>query len=353
MDMAKRTTAKQQRGKTEAMAGDVMVMEQRLAELKGRMALAREKNEAGRRCNPTGTTWASARTDLPVNSQAYAAKVLATKPQRRRDSAGSSDAARVPEALINPLLNPGEPQRLDPPPQGAGASAAARKQRFGAEKYGRFTAEDEAAMDALAGRFASTPVGENPAQGGTRKDLFSWNPSAALPADDDDEYEDLLGPEPPPPSSGMGAGTGSLLDGDYSEADTSEGFAAAVAAWRTGGVAAEPAAAASSSSTWPAAASTPAAPTLAQSVAALTAELGLAPNLPLMEAVRSANEVVGLPAQGTLSEQVKALLATTGVVVQVAVEPRRGLAPQAFSTQTKPNYLELLNLQKRRDGLDP
>ena len=53
--------------------------------------------------------------------------------------------------------------------------------------------------------------------------------------------------------------------------------------------------------------------------------------------------------------QVKALLDTTGVVVPT--EPAGGgqaarSAPRAMETQTaKPNYLALLNAQKRKDGL--
>ena len=65
------------------------------------------------------------------------------------------------------------------------------------------------------------------------------------------------------------------------------------------------------------------------------------------------SQVVGLPNVGTLSEQVHALLQTTGVVVPAA-PPAGGTSaatPRSFATQTKPNYYELLQEQKRRDGL--
>jgi hypothetical protein len=72
--------------------------------------------------------------------------------------------------------------------------------------------------------------------------------------------------------------------------------------------------------------------------------------------VRRANAVVGLQGSGTLSEQVQALIATTGVTVKATAEnvgasSVQARAPQSFATQTKPNYLALLNEQKRRDGL--
>ena len=62
-----------------------------------------------------------------------------------------------------------------------------------------------------------------------------------------------------------------------------------------------------------------------------------------------------LPRNPPCALQVKALLDTTGVVVPT--EPAGGghaarSAPRAMETQTaKPNYLALLNAQKRKDGL--
>ena len=364
MDMANRASVRQQRSRTAAMAEDVVAMEQRLNELRARMAAARERNEAGRQRNPTGTTWASARTDRPVNSQAYAAQVLASKPPRRQGSAPSRTTPASnpppPEPLINPLLEPQKEQEpTQPKPSSTSASAAApRKQRFGAEHHACTSAADEAAMNALAEKFASATSTVTPAapSSSTRKDLYSWDPTAALAKDDDDEYEDLLGPEPPPPSSGMGTGTdsGSLLDGTYNEAEAAASFAAAVAAWRSSGSTASASPVCTISAGTCTGAEGTAAPTLTQSVTALTTELGLPSGLPLVESVRKANEIVGLEAKGTLTEQVQALIETTGVVVSVpSVGGAGGVVrkPQSFSTQTKPNYLELLNEQKRKDGV--
>lgn len=380
MDMANRASLTEQRSKTAAMAGEVLAMEQRLSDLRARMAAARQQNEAGRQRNPTGTTWESARTDRSVNTQAYAAQVLAAKPVQRQSSAPPRGAGKSapPEPLLDPLLTLAEPTVLKPPANGAVAAAAPRKQRFGADKYAPPAVDAEAAMDALVHRIASSapPVGTadplvdprmgNPADGGggsfgTRKDLYAWNPASALAGEDDTEYEDLLGPEHPPPGVAAGGGGGSLLDGAYDETDAAASFAAAVMAWRSGGSAARSAAAGPSAGPALTVEAVPqrggaSAPTLAQSVAALVAELGIEDGLPLVESVHRANTVVGLHGAGTLSEQVQALIATTGVLVGAAAgeagaSAAGARAPQSFATQTKPNYLALLNEQKRRDGL--
>ena len=64
------------RPSSKAMEADVMQMEQRLAELKVNMSRERERRDAQRQKNPTGSVWKSARADAPVNSAAYAEKVL-------------------------------------------------------------------------------------------------------------------------------------------------------------------------------------------------------------------------------------------------------------------------------------
>jgi hypothetical protein len=358
------------------MADDVLAMEQRLSDLRTRMAAARQQNEAGRQRNPTGTTWASARTDRSINTQAYAAQVLATKPVRRQGSAPSRSAGKSapPESLLDPLLTLAELTVPKPPDRGAASALAApRKQRFGANKHATPAVNAEAAMDALVDRIAvAPPVGTaprviapttgDPADGGSsdfgpRRELYAWHPASALARKDETDYEDLLGPEHPPPRAAAGGAGGSLLNGVYDEADAAASFSAAVMAWRSGGSAAGSAAAAPAAHPTSTAAAVPrpgaeSAPTLAESVAALTAELGVEAGLPLVDAVRRANAVVGLQGAGTLSQQVQALIATTGVRVGAGVAAATGArVPQSFTTQTKPNYLALLNEQKRRDGL--
>ena len=231
---------------TSAMEQDVSVMEERLGRLRASMAADRDRRDASRRVNPTGSTWRSSRTDVPVGSK-YSKTVLA--------GGAEAPASRAPAPPVRPLISD----------HGAACSAGTT-------------------TDGL---------------GGTRAGMFEWNPNASVAGGEDGVYESLLGPEPdehpPPPSSGGGA----LLQGSYDPDAASASFRDAVAAWRGGGAA--PTASASATPT----ASAPAAPTLAASVRALSAELGIEPGLPLAQAIAAANSAVGLPGGGTLTAQVR------------------------------------------------
>lgn len=339
---------------TKAMEADVLQMEARLSSLRATMSAEREKRDASRQRNPTGSVWRSARSDAPVNSASYVQQVLksgrkpgapeAQQPMRRvagqPPGAGGLDGGDAARA-IQPLLT--------------GAATAAAPPPGPTEN----------------GAFAKT------------KASFEWNPTASFIdlGGGGNDYEDLLGPEggeshlpPPPAPSGSG---GSLLHGTYDEAANAESFADAVRSWRTGGgetASSSTAAACSSGSpcggssasggvqsgrvqtagqggslldgafneddsaasfaealnAWRsgdgaananaggaaarpsrftvrgAAAPTSTEPTLADKVHALKSELGLPMDASLVEAVRAANAAVGLDNIGTLADQVGA-----------------------------------------------
>ena len=98
---------------TAAMAADVMAMEQRLAALKTTMAGERERRDASRQRNPTGSVWRSARTDVPTSGK-YVSQVLQQKaaPTRAEPLASTSTAfvsgttdagvARADRPLLDP-----------------------------------------------------------------------------------------------------------------------------------------------------------------------------------------------------------------------------------------------------------
>ena len=97
--------------------------------------------------------------------------------------------------------------------------------------------------------------------------------------------------------------------------------------------------------------------TLAQKMAAISAELGLPTDLPMMEAVTQANAVTGLVARGTLFDQVATLMTELGLQQQPPPPPPpqppspRAAASMAVQANAGPNYFELLQQQKRKDGL--
>ena len=387
----------------------MLQMETKLSQLRETMAAEKQKRDAARGVNPTGSVWRSARTDQPTN-RAYVEKVLKSKEPARKPAV-PKDAASAPK--VQPLLT------------GSVAPAVATN------------------VDAPAA-FAKTRAS------------FEWNPASSFAnLDAGNDYEDLLGPEePPPPQEGGGA----LLQGTYDEAENAAAFAEAVKAWRTGGDA-DPATVAASRpvpevggallgagridvadagsmqtsgpstganvaggcaassggslldgpafdeaessasfaealNAWRRGGSTGAGaeasrpsrfraaaatsePTLADKVHALRRELGLPEQSTLVEAVSTANSIVGLQSIGSLSDQVGRLLRETGIrpvagaatpVVPAATDshssartpqsqPSSAARPQSRSggvqTQTAPrkNYYELLQEQKRKDGV--
>ena len=66
--------------KTRTMEADVLQMEARLQQLKSAMSVERERRDASRQRNPTGSVWRSARSDAPVSSGAYVQQVLKVRP---------------------------------------------------------------------------------------------------------------------------------------------------------------------------------------------------------------------------------------------------------------------------------
>ena len=341
---------------TAAMKADVLLMEKRLVALRERMASARHpqnpvsaspcasnptlthppkllsrrsRSEAARSCNPTGATWASARTDRPLNSKAYASAVLAAGPSghEREDSSSGAPPARAWDLQT-----------------AADGGAGGRPQTLvveGALGSSTLTLEGEDGRDGVN-------QNRTPSEA-----LYSWNPGSAIVSDCvDDTRDELLAP--PDPGRGgsssrasaaartlanraeAGGGGGALLEGSYDEAAAAASFQAAVAEWRSGGAAA---------AVPPSAAS----PTLAASIELLTRELHLPAELPLAQAVSAANAAVGLSAGGaTLTQQVSALLEATGLrpTAHASMTPR-----SCLSTQTRPDYYKLLLEQKRRDGI--
>jgi hypothetical protein len=344
----------------------------------------------------------------------------------------------------------------------AGGDAAARAIR-------PLLTEPSAAIVASKGQgFATTQQqqhadGAGSGLGGGTRPTFEWNPAAsqAFGGDDDNEYEDLLGPidaDPPPPQAppprrivgGMGTGGGgggSLLQGTFDEDESAASFQEALRAFRGGEKGPPPASttlsrgggnfggggsdgSGASSGTGgggggsllqgtfdedesaasfqealrafrgekpvvpvaaqrpsrfampkPAAGAAAGQPTLADKVLAIKAELGLPVELPMVEAVRAANGIVGLDSIGSLSDQLGRLLRETGIrpipgaaaaqsggsgggeasgggcnashdeaVGGGARPPSRGGATQ---TQTQPSksFYERLMEQKARDGV--
>jgi hypothetical protein len=342
-------------------------MEQRLADLKANMSQQKEKRDAARQRNPTGSMWKSARSDAPTNS-AYVSQVLDKNRQPTPPDGGArrrtpTDAARETRPLLEPTSMGGavENSKLTSllaaqhPTSFAQANAARRQQQ------------------------QQQPTQEG-SLGGT-KPSFDWNPSAsfAFGGGDDGAFEDLLGPElsaapaPPPLAPAAAAsprGGGSLLDGTFDEEANAASFKEAVRAFRGEPAASEPTQPAGGSlldgtfdeeanaasfqealrafrgepapmkPTKPAGASTtaapsraprfvvqpaaaPAEPTLADKVHCLKEELGLPVAMVMGEAVRAANAAVGLDNLGSLTDQVGRLLRETGV------RPTRGAAPTA------------------------
>ena len=78
---------------TAMMQDEVVVMEQRLQQLRTTMGAERERRTAAQNSNPSGSQWRSARTDVPTGK--YANHALANKPppQKRRNDAGGEASA--------------------------------------------------------------------------------------------------------------------------------------------------------------------------------------------------------------------------------------------------------------------
>mmetsp|Transcript_26352 Transcript_26352/g.43773 ORF Transcript_26352/g.43773 Transcript_26352/m.43773 type:complete len:317 (-) Transcript_26352:337-1287(-) len=311
--------------KTQAMEIDVAAMEQRLSALRANMAAERDRRDQSRRSNPTGSTWKSSRTDVPVSSAGgYVKQVLA--PQQ----SDQQQRLRQPRwAAKNPLVTESGAQTSMM--QGVGTAAA----------------------DATASRQV-----ENGSE-----TLYEWNPGAAVDQGGN-EFADLLGPEPDScacrstkkgfgsTTMGMSTGTGgSLLEGEYDEAASAGSFQDALMAWRNGGATTASAAATPVARTCTAKSAQR--PSLMDCVVALSKELGLDSGLTLAEAVASANKCVGIEPQGSLTEQVDRLIDTTGVKVPLPVDSRAQTPsgpPQATQTSSM-NYYERLMEQKRKDGV--
>ncbi|KAL1499039.1 hypothetical protein AB1Y20_013555 [Prymnesium parvum] len=319
-----------ERTNASSMEKDVLDIEQRLAKLKGVMSAEREQRDAQRKANPTGAVWKSARSDLPAGKR-YVASVLRGKTEivpLVPPAAQPVDAAR---GLHGGVMQEG---RL---PAGEGAPFARTKAAFDwAPCASVVTSEAEGELAPLADEWWVEP---------RQKPRFSCVDAA--------------------PSESGAAPSGSLLDGNFDEDESSASFAAALAAWR--GEAPPPAKAAPPPRDAAPAANTP---TLADKLVSLKLELGLAEGLTLMDAVAQANEVVGLGAHGTLAEQMDRILRETGIVPVVGCarahrpqssSARRGsassragcAATSGMETQTQPptNYYQRLLEQQKRDGV--
>lgn len=307
-------------------------MEQRLAELKATMGKEREKRDAARKGNPSGAIWNSARSDLPINSSAYAEKVLEkgrqpTPPNGKPGGRRPMDAARE----TRPLLEAGElhSKPLASVAPGTFAQANLLGRQGGGLGASRFNGGDG------HGELNAT------------KPSFEWNPGAAQASDHD--FEDLLGPVDPEPAplpkpkpkpayewghADAAARGASLLHGSFDEDESAASFQDALRAFR-GEAKAERTSAAAASSTaappqrpsrfavQPAGGQKPPEPTLADKVHALKEELGLGAELSMVDAVKAANGAVGFDSIGSLTEQVGRLLRETGIT------PKRGSAPGA------------------------
>ena len=140
----------------------------------------RSRSEAARSCNPTGATWASARTDRPLNSKAYASAVLAAGPSghEREDSSSGAPPARAWDLqTADDGGAGGRPQTLVV--EGALGSTLTLEGEDGRDGVNQNRAPSEA--------------------------LYSWNPGSAIVSDDcvDDTRDELLAP----PDPGRGGST--------------------------------------------------------------------------------------------------------------------------------------------------
>ena len=380
------------------MENDVIAMEQRLAQLKATMTEERARRSEAQQANPSGSVWRSGRTDVPVRGGKYVDQVLAAKPAPQKKAPaqdGDAGMARTGNRFdLVPLVQPAG-DGMDGAATAAGSGLAALRSSAGTSTF----AGEGAGATRKPGEWELVEEPRPPAPG-------EWNPMAAM-ADEGNDYEDLLGPvDEPFTGGGSGGGGGGALWGTFDEEANRSSFAAAVAEWRgeapppprplavSSSLHAQPKPAASTSagtgtntggggalwgtfdeeanrasfaaavSQWrgesvPAPAPAPAAKagmTLAQKMAAINAELGLPTELPMTEAVAQANAVVGLPARGTLFDQVNTLMTELGLQQQPSPPPQQPPPPRAATSMavqasTGPNYFELLQQQKRKDGV--
>ena len=196
---------------TAMMQDEVVVMEQRLQQLRTTMSAERERRTAAQNSNPSGSQWRSARTDVPTNK--YANHALANKPppQKRRNDAGGEASAMGRTGNRFGLVQPA----------GEGADMRARDTTAAGNGV--------AALRASAGTSTVfTHEGDEPAE--RTRPAGEWQPSFSLP-DDSVEYDVLMAPEEPAYSASSGGG-GSLLHGTFDEAAERAAFQAAVGQWR-------------------------------------------------------------------------------------------------------------------------
>ena len=334
---------------TAAMTAEVMAMEQRLAALKTTMAGERERRDAARQRNPTGSVWRSARTDVPTSGQ-YVSQVLKQKgaPAPKASALGSTSSAFIAGAGGDAGAALADRPLLDP------SKAAALAKSAGANGVNGADGGENGGGGNNAVPFGASQGGGGGGGGlgGGTRPLFEWNPSASfanLDGGGDHDYEDLLGPidadpapapPPPPPPAAAGSSTtkhggggGSLLHGTFDEDESAASFQEALRAFRgearppaapsVGGGASSTAAASSQAARAPRFVAKPAAaesPTLADKVHCLKAELGLPMEGSMVEAVAAANRIVGFDSLGSLNDQVGRLLRETGI------KPVRGAA---------------------------
>ena len=205
--------------------------------------------------------------------------------------------------------------------------------------------------------------------------VYEWDPTAAIVSEQNDAYDDILPPTPSETHSikfskndlskvsfNEAASCAShseavvdssqssalprpdnLLEGGYDEAASAASFQEAVLEWRASAAARQEEENRKVQSKKP---------TLAASVAALTLELGLEADMPLVHLVSRANEVVGLKGEGSLVDQVDALVSATGISVGgvgVGVPTVCKSVGEVVETQTVSgvNYLELLRRDER------
>ena len=215
------------------MTAEVMAMEQRLAALKTTMAGERERRDAARQRNPTGSVWRSARTDVPTSGQ-YVSQVLKQKgaPAPKASALGSTSSAFIAGAGGDAGAALADRPLLDP------SKAAALAKSAGANGVNGADGGENGGGGNNAVPFGASQGGGGGGGGlgGGTRPLFEWNPSASfanLDGGGDHDYEDLLGPidadpapappPPPPPaaagssSTTHGGGGGSLLHGTFDE----------------------------------------------------------------------------------------------------------------------------------------
>ena len=344
-------------------------MEERLAQLKMQMGKERERRDAARGKNPSGSIWGSARTD--VSTTTFAEKALEKGRKATPPVGGALAAARETRPLAErPLLAAPEPPPTTKPSNLAALLAGHQQPPQAPASFAQANQQQHArALQADVSGAAGGLGGGNGFDGASTKTAaFEWNPGASQSGffgGGDNDYEDLLGPEepqpPPPPQpprpqrfgvGGMSGGAtssggtstgGALLVGTFDEDESAESFQEALRAFR--GEPAQP----PKNRGWersekekqqqqqraprfqapPQQQQANEQPTLNDKVHAIKTELGLPLDASMVEAVTAANKVVGLDSIGSLNDQVGRVLRETGI------KPVRGCAPGAAVLPSK------------------